>query len=227
MSKKRLYEIAKELGKESKEVVTRAKELGFDVKSHASSVDTDVAEKLIKSFAAKKETVEKKVAEVAAKTTAVAAKKEAAPVKKEGATETKSVTPAAKPKSRNFKAEREARAKEQAERRKQQGNRPKRDRKDNQRYGDNWWTLYQLIWIQITIFNEEAFDIGIVYFNLFLGFNSIIHHQEFNRISIQRLVLSRHDSHHKEFLDDFSRFTLDAFCDFCNRHSIRILKFTW
>ena len=137
MSKKRLYEIAKELGKESKEVVTRAKELGFDVKSHASSVDTDVAEKLIKSFSAKKETVEKKVAEVAAKTTAVAEKKEAAPVKKEGATETKSVTPAAKPKSRNFKAEREARAKEQAERRKQQVNRPKRDRKDNQRHGDN------------------------------------------------------------------------------------------
>jgi len=137
LSKKRLYEIAKELGKESKEVVTRAKELGFDVKSHASSVDTDVAEKLIKSFAAKKETVEKKVAEVAAKTTAVAEKKEAAPVKKEGATETKSVTPAAKPKSRNFKAEREARAKEQAERRKQQDNRPKRDRKDNQRHGDN------------------------------------------------------------------------------------------
>ena len=137
MSKKRLYEIAKELGKESKEVVTRAKELGFDVKSHASSVDTDVAEKLIKSFAAKKETVEKKVAEVAAKTTAVAEKKEAAPVKKEEATETKTVTPAAKPKSRNFKAEREARAKEQAERRKQQDNRPKRDRKDNQRYGDN------------------------------------------------------------------------------------------
>ena len=137
MSKKRLYEIAKELGKESKEVVTRAKELGFDVKSHASSVDTDVAEKLIKSFSAKKETVEKKVAEVAAKTTAVAEKKEVAPVKKEEATETKSVTPAAKPKSRNFKAEREARAKEQAERRKQQDNRPKRDRKDNQRHGDN------------------------------------------------------------------------------------------
>lgn len=137
MSKKRLYEIAKELGKESKEVVTRAKELGFDVKSHASSVDTDVAEKLIKSFAAKKETVEKKVAEVAAKTTAVAEKKEAAPVKKEGATETKSVTPAAKPKSRNFKAEREARAKEQAERRKQQGNRPKKqqnDRRDGDRF---------------------------------------------------------------------------------------------
>ena len=60
LSKKRLYEIAKELGKESKEVVTRAKELGFDVKSHASSVDTDVAEKLIKSFAAKKETVKRK-----------------------------------------------------------------------------------------------------------------------------------------------------------------------
>ena len=114
MSKKRLYEIAKELGKESKEVVTRAKELGFDVKSHASSVDTDVAEKLIKSFSAKKETVEKEVAEVAAKTTAVAEKKKQRPSKRRS-TETKSVTPAAKPKSRNFKAEREARAKEQAE----------------------------------------------------------------------------------------------------------------
>ena len=39
MSKKRLYEIAKELGKESKEVVARAKELGLDVKSHSSSVE--------------------------------------------------------------------------------------------------------------------------------------------------------------------------------------------
>ena len=139
MSKKRLYEIAKELGKESKEVVTRAKELGFDVKSHASSVDTDAAEKLIKSFAAKKETVEKKVAEVAAKATAVVEKKEAVAVKNQEKTETRleTPTPAAKPKSRNFKAEREARAKEQAERRKQQENRPKRDRKDNQRNGDN------------------------------------------------------------------------------------------
>ena len=38
MSKKRLYEIAKELGKESKDVVARAKELGLEVKSHASSL---------------------------------------------------------------------------------------------------------------------------------------------------------------------------------------------
>ena len=43
MSKKRLYEIAKELGKESKEVVARAKELGLDVKSHSSSVEEAVA----------------------------------------------------------------------------------------------------------------------------------------------------------------------------------------
>ena len=46
MSKKRLYEIAKELGKESKEVVTRAKELGLEVKSHASSVEVAAAEKI-------------------------------------------------------------------------------------------------------------------------------------------------------------------------------------
>ena len=137
MSKKRLYEIAKELGKESKEVVTRAKELGLDIKSHASSVDTEAAEKLIKSFAAKKEAVEKKVAEVATKAATVVEKKEVAQPQEKKATETTAQAPAAKPKSRNFKAEREARAKEQAERRKQQDNRPKRDRKDNQRNGDN------------------------------------------------------------------------------------------
>ncbi len=39
MSKKRLYEIAKELGKSSKEIVDYAQELGLDVKSHSSSVD--------------------------------------------------------------------------------------------------------------------------------------------------------------------------------------------
>ena len=39
MSKKRLNEIARELGKTSKEVVAKAQELGLDVKSHASSVD--------------------------------------------------------------------------------------------------------------------------------------------------------------------------------------------
>ena len=50
MSKKRLYEIAKELGKESKEVVARAKELGLDVKSHSSSVEAATAEQIAASF---------------------------------------------------------------------------------------------------------------------------------------------------------------------------------
>ena len=113
------------------------KELGFDVKSHASSVDTDVAEKLIKSFSAKKETVEKRSSRSGCQDNGCRREKEVAPVKKKRQLETKSVTPAAKPKSRNFKAEREARAKKQAERRKQQDNRQKRDRKDNQRHGDN------------------------------------------------------------------------------------------
>lgn len=67
MSKKRLYEIAKELGKESKEVVARAKELGLEVKSHASSVEAAAAEKIVASFkpaapkAEAKASVEKKL----------------------------------------------------------------------------------------------------------------------------------------------------------------------
>ena len=62
MSKVRLYEIAKELGKESKEIVARAKELGIEVKSHASSVESEIATRITASFsqaaAPKKETTE-------------------------------------------------------------------------------------------------------------------------------------------------------------------------
>lgn len=164
MSKKRLYEIAKELGKESKEVVARAKELGLDVKSHSSSVEEAVAAKIAASFkpaaapkveakpAAPKVSAEKK-AEKSELAKPAVAKEEAKPAEPV-APKTEKV--AAKPQSRNFKAEREARAKEQAERRKQNkgnnrdqqqnGNRQKNDgrnggkqgqsNRDNRRFND-------------------------------------------------------------------------------------------
>ncbi|HEU9692596.1 TPA: translation initiation factor IF-2 [Streptococcus pneumoniae] len=164
MSKKRLYEIAKELGKESKEVVARAKELGLDVKSHSSSVEEAVAAKIAASFkpaaapkveakpAAPKVSAEKK-AEKSEPAKPAVAKEEAKPAEP-AAPKTEKV--AAKPQSRNFKAEREARAKEQAERRKQNkgnnrdqqqnGNRQKNDgrnggkqgqsNRDNRRFND-------------------------------------------------------------------------------------------
>ncbi|WP_238596308.1 translation initiation factor IF-2 N-terminal domain-containing protein, partial [Streptococcus suis] len=55
MSKKRLNEIARELGVSSKEVVAKAQELGFEVKSHASSVDEASAKRLADSFNQKAE----------------------------------------------------------------------------------------------------------------------------------------------------------------------------
>ena len=139
-----MYEIAKELGKESKEVVERAKELGLDVKSHSSSVETAEAEKIVASFSAVK------------KATTTVLKESADPKKPfktavEGETtrnhpvttpdsklanqpetqQSSAPTKVARPQSRNFKAEREARAKEQAELRKQQGQqRPVRDNKE-------------------------------------------------------------------------------------------------
>lgn len=164
MSKKRLYEIAKELGKESKEVVARAKELGLDVKSHSSSVEEAVAAKIAASFksaaapkaeakpAAPKASAEKKAEKSEPAKPAVA--KEDAKTAEPVAPKTEKV--ATKPQSRNFKAEREARAKEQAERRKQNkgnnrdqqqnGNRQKNDgrnggkqgqgNRDNRRFND-------------------------------------------------------------------------------------------
>ncbi|MFS9156159.1 translation initiation factor IF-2 [Streptococcus infantis] len=164
MSKKRLYEIAKELGKESKEVVARAKELGLDVKSHSSSVEEAVAAKIAASFKSAAPKVEAKPAEPKASTEKKAEKSEPAKpaVAKEEEKPAAAVAPKeervapVKPQSRNFKAEREARAKEQAERRKQNkgnnrdhqqnGNRQKNDdrnggkqgqgNRDNRRFND-------------------------------------------------------------------------------------------
>ena len=140
MSRIRLYEIAKELGKESKEVVARAKELGLEVKSHSSSVEEEAGQRIKASFATKTKEVakplpEKEVAvqpapKKVAEKPAAPVQKEVAPVKKEEpkvadapAAEAPAKPAPARPQSRNFKAEREARAKEQAERRKQQQNR--------------------------------------------------------------------------------------------------------
>ncbi len=117
MSKKRLYEIAKELGKSSKEIVDYAQELGLDVKSHSSSVDESDAKRIAAKFSGNAKPAEKTVEEAP----------KAAP---------------AKPQSRNFKAEREARAKAEAEKRAKGGdkkrnnnqgrdNRSNRDRQEN------------------------------------------------------------------------------------------------
>lgn len=146
MSKKRLYEIAKELGKESKEVVARAKELGLDVKSHSSSVEEAVAAKIAASF--KTAAAPKAEAKPAApKASAEKKSEKSEPAKpavaKEEAKPAEPVAPkvekvAAKPQSRNFKAEREARAKEQAERRKQnKGNNRDQQQKGNHQKNDN------------------------------------------------------------------------------------------
>ena len=131
MSKKRLNEIAREIGVSSKEVVAKAQELGFDVKSHASSVDDASAKRLEESFGAKQpvqaNSVEA-VTRVAEAPKVETAKVETAkvekvatsePVSKEVPKVTGTQTTAHRPQSRNFKAEREARAKEQAAKRAQ------------------------------------------------------------------------------------------------------------
>lgn len=141
-----MYEIAKELGKESKEVVARAKELGLDVKSHSSSVEEAVAAKIAASFKSAAPKVEAKPAEPKASTEKKAEKSEPAKpaVAKEEAkpaaavaSKEERVAPV-KPQSRNFKAEREARAKEQAERRKQnKGNNRDHQQNGNRQKNDN------------------------------------------------------------------------------------------
>lgn len=146
MSKKRLYEIAKELGKASKEVVEKAQSLGLAVKSHSSSVEEKDAKRIAESFGSGQAQSVVPKADKAATPVALKPATEKKPVidAKAGSAEPKPVAsqakpePAVKPKSRNFKAEREARAKAEAERRKQGQNksrgqnRPAREQRKEQ-----------------------------------------------------------------------------------------------
>ncbi len=162
MSKKRLYEIAKELGKPSKDVVEKAKSLGLDVKSHASSVEDADAKRIASSFSASQAPASKPVAQKpkASESSAPAKPAQAPKAEQEAkASSTQEVKPAQasqsvpsqatqakpatkpKPKIRNFKAEREAKAKAEAERRQNQGGKGKQnnrgDRRNNERRRDN------------------------------------------------------------------------------------------
>ena len=146
MSKKRLYEIAKEVGVESKVVVAKAQELGLSVKSHSSSVEEADANRITSSLKGGTAKAESKPAPKVAP----APKKEKVTPKAEKATTSKPApakenvkaeakeAPATpkKPQSRNFKAEREARAKAEAERRQNAGGRDNRNRNRNQQGND-------------------------------------------------------------------------------------------
>ena len=146
MSKKRLYEIAKEVGVESKVVVAKAQELGLSVKSHSSSVEEADANRITSSLKggtakaeskpAPKATPTPKEEKVAPKVVEAPASKPT-PAKKSPKAEAKE-TPATpkKPQSRNFKAEREARAKAEAERRQNGGGRDNRNRNRKQQGND-------------------------------------------------------------------------------------------
>ncbi|HGA1428600.1 TPA: translation initiation factor IF-2 [Streptococcus suis] len=150
MSKKRLNEIARELGVSSKEVVAKAQELGFEVKSHASSVDEASAKRLAESFGGQKSEATKVAAKVSkpekvdetpkVETAKVEKAKETQPVVKEEVAASAVQSASHRPQSRNFKAEREARAKEQAAKRAQnqgKGGQAKsdQDRRDNRQLG--------------------------------------------------------------------------------------------
>ena len=146
MSKKRLYEIAKEVGVESKVVVAKAQELGLSVKSHSSSVEEADANRITSSLKGGAVKAESKPAskvapapkeeKVAPKVVEAPASKPT-PAKKSPKAEAKE-TPATpkKPQSRNFKAEREARAKAAAERRQNGGGRDIRNRNRKQQGND-------------------------------------------------------------------------------------------
>ena len=63
MGKIKIHEIAKELDLPSKDIIDKAKELGYDVKSHLSNVEEEEAEKIKEAFG-KKKSSKKAVSEV-------------------------------------------------------------------------------------------------------------------------------------------------------------------
>ncbi|MBI4825463.1 MAG: translation initiation factor IF-2 [Nitrospirae bacterium] len=72
MAKKRVHELSKEVGVSNKEILAKLNELGIEAKSHASSIDEDIAFKIIQFFNKKggEKTEEQTVSKVQKKTTA-------------------------------------------------------------------------------------------------------------------------------------------------------------
>ena len=50
MGKKRIYELAKEMNKASKDVVDKAHQLGMDVKNHMGAISSEQETKLRQAF---------------------------------------------------------------------------------------------------------------------------------------------------------------------------------
>ena len=63
MSKKRLYELAKDYNVSSKAMVDIVRELGFDVKSHSSTATDEMLQAVQNKFTSKKEEVKKEIEE--------------------------------------------------------------------------------------------------------------------------------------------------------------------
>ena len=63
MSKKRVYELAKELGIENKELIARLDKLGISVKSHSSTLEDSDVERVQRNMLSSEphETVEKRI----------------------------------------------------------------------------------------------------------------------------------------------------------------------
>jgi len=166
VSKKRLYEIAKEVGVESKVVVAKAQELGLSVKSHSSSVEEADANRITSSLKGGAVKAESKPAskvapapkeeKVAPKVVEAPASK-STPAKESPKAEAKE-TPATpkKPQSRNFKAEREARAKAEAERRRmEEEERKRREEEEEKRKHDEEEKRKNSFWGKFTLKMKE------------------------------------------------------------------------
>lgn len=82
MTKVRIYELAKKLNKQSKEILHELEKLGVEGKTHASSIDEDIAEKIIAALTPKPPK-EKVAAEISKKPERPAAKKIPPAVKRE------------------------------------------------------------------------------------------------------------------------------------------------
>ena len=90
---------------------------------------------------------------------------------------------------------------------------------------NNRRTFNHVFKVEVIFIYEEAFDISFVNLNFFMSFNTIISHQQFDCIAVEGLVLCCHNTHHEQFLNNFSWFAFNTFCDFSDCHTFSIFKF--
>ena len=91
---------------------------------------------------------------------------------------------------------------------------------------NDWWPRNHVFRVLVFLI-KELVQIGNIFLNLFLGFDTVVSSQQFNRVLVQGLVLVNHDAQHKELLDDLGSWPVQKLSQILCVHAFSVFKYFW